>query len=102
MRRGEVWWLEHPALGRRPACILTRQRAIPVLSQLFVVTATTKKRGIDTEVPLGEEDGMPEECVLAFDSLWTIPKSMLVERITAVPSARMHEVCAALRIATGC
>lgn len=30
--RGEVRWLEHPTAGRRPACILTRQAAIPVLA----------------------------------------------------------------------
>ena len=30
MTRGEIWWVEHPEAGRRPACILTRQAAIPV------------------------------------------------------------------------
>ena len=30
MNRGEVWWVEHPDAGRRPACVLTRQAAIPV------------------------------------------------------------------------
>jgi predicted transcriptional regulator len=33
VNRGEVWWLEHPEIGRRPACILTRQQAIPVLNR---------------------------------------------------------------------
>jgi mRNA interferase MazF len=102
VRRGEIWWLEHPALGRRPACVLTRQRTIPVLTELVVVTATTTIRGIDTEVALGTEDGMPKECVLAFDSIWTVPRAMLVERITEVPQTKLPQICEALRIATGC
>ena len=75
MNRGEVWWVEQPDAGRRPACILTRQAAIPVLRQVVVVPATRKIRGIPTEVRLGREDGMPAECALAFDNLTTVPKS---------------------------
>jgi mRNA-degrading endonuclease toxin of MazEF toxin-antitoxin module len=28
MKRGEVWWYEHPYLKRRPAVIMTRDEAI--------------------------------------------------------------------------
>lgn len=102
MTRGEVWWLEHPEAGRRPACVLTRPAAIPVLSSVLVAPATRTVRGIPTEVPLGPDDGMPAECALAFDTLATVPKAMLTERITAVPEERLAELCEALRVATGC
>ena len=69
MNRGEVWWLEHPEAGRRPACIHTRQAAIPALRSVLVVPATRTVRGIPTEVPLGRADGMPEDCALSFDNL---------------------------------
>lgn len=102
MNRGEVWWLEHPEAGRRPACVLTRAAAVPVLNAVLVAPATRTIRGLPTEVPLGPDDGMPADCVLAFDALTTVPKAMLTERITAVPEARHGELCEALRVATGC
>jgi mRNA interferase MazF len=100
--RGEVWWVEHPDAGRRPACVLTREAAIPVLNSVLVAPATRTVRGIPTEVALGRADGMPDECVLSFDSLTTVPKALLTARITALPETRFPELCAALRAATGC
>ena len=102
MNRGEVWWLEHPEAGRRPACILTRQTAIPALRSVLVVPATRTVRGIPTEVPLGRADGMPEDCALSFDNLTTVPKALLTERITRLNPAKLGELCVALNVATGC
>ncbi len=102
MNRGEVWWLEHPDGGRRPACILTRQAAIPVLNVVLVVPATRTIRGIPTEVALSCDDGMPSDCALAFDTLGTVPKTLLTQRITRLGPAKLAEVCAALDVATGC
>lgn len=102
MNRGEVWWVEHPDAGRRPACVLTRQAAIPVLTSVLVAPATRTIRGIPTEVRLGRAEGMPDECALSFDNLTTVPKALLTGRITEVPGARRVELCAALRAATGC
>ncbi len=102
MNRREVWWFEHPQAGRRPACILTRQAAIPVLGALLVAPATRTIRGIPTEVALGIEDGMPGDCALSFEHLVTASKALLTERITTLAPGRMHELCAALNIAAGC
>jgi mRNA interferase MazF len=68
----------------------------------LVVPATRTVRGIRTEVTLDEADGMPARCVLTFDNLTTVPKTVLSERITRLSLGRLIEVCAALRIATGC
>ena len=102
MNRGEVWWVEHPDVGRRPACILTRQAAITVLTSILVAPATRTVRGIPTEVALSRADGMPADCALSLDNLTTIPKALLTERITEVPEARLDELCRALQAATGC
>jgi mRNA interferase MazF len=102
VNHGEVWWVEHPDAGRRPACVLTRQAAIPVLSSVLVAPATRTVRGIPTEVALGRGDGMPDECALSFDNLTTVPKALFTVRITALPKTRLPELCAALRSATGC
>jgi mRNA interferase MazF len=100
--RGEVWWYEDPRAGRRPYLILTRQEAIPVLNQLLAVPATRTIREIPTEVRLGDDDGMPAECVLALDNVTTIRRALCTERITQLSQARMREVCESLRVATGC
>jgi mRNA interferase MazF len=102
VNRGEIWWVEHPEAGRRPACVLTRQAAIPVLNSVLVAPATRTIRGIPTEVPLSRQDGMPEACALSLDNLTTVPKALLTTRITSLPEARLTELCNALRTATGC
>lgn len=100
--RGEVWWVEDPAAGARPYAVLTRDTAIPMLNALLVAPATRTLRGIPTEVRLGVEDGMPEECVLSMDNATLMPKAFLRERICTLGPERMEHVCRALAIATGC
>jgi mRNA interferase MazF len=59
-------------------------------------------RGIPTEVTLGRGDGMPDDCALSLDSLTTVPKALLTERITRLSPTRLGELCDALKVATGC
>lgn len=100
--RGEVWWFEHPAAGRRPYLILTRAEAIPALSRVLAVPATRTVRDIPTEVALDPEDGMPEACVLSLDNVEPIRRSLCTERITRLGPELMGAVCQALAAATGC
>lgn len=102
MRRGEVWWVERPNVGRRPHLIFTRQAAIPVLNAVTAVPTTRTARNIPSEVTVTPEDGMPTEWVLSLDNLTRIPKAFFVERICQLSGARMNEVCAALAYATDC
>ena len=102
MNRGEMWWVEDPEAGRRPHLVLTRGEAIPVLKFLVCVPATRSSRGIATEVPLTRDEGLPSDCVLTLDNITVVPKAFLVERICALRGNRMHAVCEALAIATGC
>jgi mRNA interferase MazF len=102
VNRGELWWLEHPEEGRRPVCLLTRHAAIPVLPSVMVAPATRTVRGIPSEVPLDEDDGMPEACALSLDNVTTVRKSLLTEHITRLSPAKLHDVCSALGVASGC
>lgn len=101
MRRGELWWIEHPELGRRPVCIITRDAAVPVLSNVTVVPATGMVRGIPTEVTLTRADGLGRECVLSLDNITTLSKTRLVGYIATLSPAREAQLCAALRTAVG-
>ncbi len=102
MRRGEVWWYERPDDKRRPVLILTRSEAIDKLVELLAVPATSTVRGIATEVPLDEDDGMRGPCALSLDNTFLAQKALLTERITELDAAKMDEVCRALDAATGC
>jgi mRNA interferase MazF len=102
VKRGEVWWYEHPRDGRRPYLILTREEALPVLHQVLAVPATRTVRDIPTEVSLGPADGMPAACCLTLDNVTVIRRALCVERITRLSAERMREVCAALALATAC
>lgn len=100
--RGDVLWLEAPDDKRRPACVLTRDAAIPVLRYVTVAFVTRTLRGLPTEVRLDADDGMPTECAINLDNVRVVPKALLTERITSLSGARMHDVCRALSVATGC
>lgn len=103
MRRGDVYWLELPDERRRPACVLTRESALPVLRNVTVALVTRTVRSIPTEVLLSQrDDGMPDDCAISLDNLRTVPKALLTDRITSLSGAQMHEVCTALGLATAC
>lgn len=102
MRRGEVWWAESPGGGRRPHLILTRDAAIPVLNAVLAVPATRTIRGIPTEVPIGLDDGMPEESALTLDNLSVVAKGLFVERICELGPETMRMICRALDYAAAC
>jgi mRNA interferase MazF len=102
VRRGDICWIELPEEKRRPALVLTREEAIPAMRRAVVAFLTTKIRDIPIEVRLDSEDGVPRECVVNLDNLKTIPTALLTEPMTTLPGPRMHEVCRALAIATGC
>lgn len=100
--RGEVCWLELAEEGRRPVCVLTRDEAIPRLRNVVVALITGRVRGLESEVLLGPDDGMPRECAISLDNLRTVPKAQLVDPITKLGSEQMNQLCVALDTASGC
>jgi mRNA interferase MazF len=102
VNRGEVWWVEHPDLGRRPFLVLTRQAVIPVVTRLTGAPATTRVRGIPSELPLSTDDGMPADCVVNFDNVAILNKDWFMEPICQLSPDRMVQACRALSVAMGC
>ncbi len=97
MRRGEVWWAElPPPAGRHPVVLLSRDAAYRVRASVTVGVVTRTIRSIPVEVPLGPEDGMPQECVINLDDILTIPKVRLIERITTLSPQKMTAVARAI------
>jgi mRNA interferase MazF len=102
VNRGDICWVDLADEGRRPALVLTRAEGVPAMRKVTVAFLTSTIRAIPTEVRLSEDDGMPKDCVVTLDNLRTVPKVLLGEPIASLAGKRMHEVCRALAIATGC
>ena len=101
--RGEVWWCEPPAVGRRPVVVLSRSAAIPRLGRALVAPCTTTIRGLPSEVVLEPgEDPVPLPSAVNLDSVESVSVGVMIERLGTLSGARMLEVCAALNIATDC
>ncbi len=100
MERGEVWWADFPKpVKRRPVLLLSRNKAINIREFITVAEITRSIRDIPTEVKLGTREGLPKECVVNLDVINTIPKAILLERITKLSVDKLHEINSALKFA---
>jgi mRNA interferase MazF len=102
MKRGEVWWAELPLpMGKRPVALLSRDEAYSVRNAITAAEVTRTIRKIPVEVPLGPEDGLPQKCVVNLDTIITIRKDLLIERITLLKSDKIALIEKAIRFALG-
>ena len=101
--RGDVWWCELEAIGRRPVVVLSRDAAIPRLGRALVAPCTTTIRALPSEVVLEpREDPVPRPCAVNLDAVESVSLGVLVERLGRLADSRMREVCVALAIAVDC
>lgn len=100
MKKGEIWWarLSKP-IGTRPILLLSRDAAYPVRESVTIAPVTTRRRGLFAEVPLSAKDGMPKECVINLDSIVTIEKVSLLDRICELSPEKVNQVHQAIKFA---
>jgi len=102
MRRGEIWFAATPG-GDRPVLVLTRDPVAERIGSVVVAALTRTKRDLVSELELtAARDGVPSDCVVNFDNVHTIPRSLLRRRVTTLSEPRMAQACRALRDAVGC
>jgi mRNA-degrading endonuclease toxin of MazEF toxin-antitoxin module len=96
--RGEVWDVD---LGPevRPAVVVTRATAIPVLRSLVCVAVTSTVRGHVAEVELARSHGLREPSVANCDWLLTIPKDRFLRRRGELDPITARRLDAALVVA---
>ncbi|HEY5111395.1 MAG TPA: type II toxin-antitoxin system PemK/MazF family toxin [Acidimicrobiales bacterium] len=99
-RQGEIWWAEVET-SRRPVMVVTRTEAVGVLSAIVVAPVTRTVREIPTEIRLGVDEGLSEECVASFDNLQRIQRGALTTKIGDL-GLRRDEICGAVRAMTDC
>lgn len=101
--QGEIWWAEAEAEDeRRPVLVVTRDEATPVLTSILVAPVTRTVRDIPTEVVLGREQGLPDECVASFDDVQPVRRSFHTERVGELGPGGRDEICRALRAMSDC
>ncbi|MBA2316326.1 MAG: type II toxin-antitoxin system PemK/MazF family toxin [Euzebyales bacterium] len=90
--RGEIHWHEVEEAGRRPVLVLTADALAPVLRRVLVAGLTTTVRGVDTEVAVGSDDGLPRDGAVNLLDVRGVPAALLVERLAVLRPDRMRAV----------
>lgn len=102
MRRGEVWFAATPG-GDRPVLVLTRDPVAERIGSVVVAALTRAQRGLVSELELTVAgDGVPDDCVVNFDNIHTLPRERFRRRVGVLSPARMAQACRVLSAATGC
>lgn len=106
MRRGEVWWTDLG--GRQPVVLLSGAAAAGFTAIQIVAPAGTDLSGVAVEVAVGAAEGLPLEGVLRvalprpglIPCTWlvTLVAEDLIERMGALPPAKLDEIDDALRL----
>ena len=94
--------MEPPNHKRRPALVVSRDEAIPVLNNVVVAPVTTTVRSIPTCIPVGPDEGIDRDSVASFDNLAAVPKSVLIRKLGQLDQARRIQICDALLRMAGC
>jgi mRNA interferase MazF len=102
MQQGEVWFAATPG-GDRPVLVITRDPVADRIGSVVVAALTRTHRGLVSELDLTvERDGVPSDCVVNFDNIHTLSRSVFRRLVTRLSPPRMAEACGALAAATGC
>lgn len=100
MRRGEVWWAMM-GMKTRPIVLVSRDSHIQTRSMILASPVTTRIRRMESEVPLGPEDGLQKPSVINTSSTELISKTRVVRRIAALSPSKRDALDAALRFSLG-
>ncbi|MDE0652986.1 MAG: type II toxin-antitoxin system PemK/MazF family toxin [bacterium] len=102
MQRGEIWFARTPG-GDRPVLVLTRDPVADRIGAVVSAALTRTQRGTAAELILtARRDGVPQDCVVNFDTIYTIRRDHFRRRVTTLSPGRMADACRALMAATGC
>jgi len=100
--RGEVWWGESPDEKGRPFLVVSRDAANAVMQRVLVAPVTRRARGVPSELPLGDGEGLPHESVASFDNIRPFPKSMLIRRLGVLSVDRGRDLCSVAAATLDC
>jgi mRNA interferase MazF len=85
----------------RPIVLVSRDSHIQTRRMVLASPVTTRIRGMESEVGLGPEDGLPKPCVANVSSIELISKNRIIRRIAALSPFKRDALDAALRFSLG-
>lgn len=83
----------------RPVLILTRELVRPHLTRVTVAPITSTIRGLSTEVPVGQANGLDHDSVVSCDNIVTVSTSTLGRHIGYFLPRQEPELAQAIRAA---
>ena len=83
----------------RPVLILTRDLVRPHLTTVTVAPITTTIRGLSTEVPVDQANGLTGASVVSCDNITTIPANVIGTQIGALLERQEQALSDAIRAA---
>lgn len=102
MRQYEIWRAQLPEpVGQLPVLLLSREDAYENLSRFMAAEITATIRQIASEIPPGEEEGLPKVCVANCDNLRMVPGASLTRRAGQLAPERWIEAKRAVGAALG-
>ena len=102
MNNGEIWFASLPT-GDRPVLVLTREPVADRIGSVVVAAVSRTRRGVVSELELSKKlDGVPTDCVVSFDNIYTIPRNLFRRKITELSAYRIQQACQRLHDAMGC
>ena len=102
MNNGEIWFASLPT-GDRPVLVLTRDPVADRIGSVVVAAVSQTRRGVVSELELSRKlDGVPTDCVVSFDNIYTIPRNLFRRKITELSAYRIQQACQRLHDAMGC
>ncbi|MFZ0932567.1 MAG: type II toxin-antitoxin system PemK/MazF family toxin [Syntrophobacteraceae bacterium] len=108
MRRGEIWWASLPAPGgsepgySRPVIIIQADSFTASLIRTVIVVIVTKNIRL-ADAPGNvflprKQTGLPDESVANVSQIFTIDKSYLKEKVSALPIALLRRIEGGMRL----
>jgi mRNA interferase MazF len=104
VRRGDLFRVRRPGGGdpkaSRVFVIVSRQALIDSqFSTVVCAPVYTRRDGLATQVDVGIEEGLKHDSSIHCDAFVSLPKSLLTDRIGALPAARLRSLERALAVA---
>lgn len=83
----------------RPVLVLTREAARGVMTKVTVAPITSTVKGLSSEVPLDERNGVDHACAVSLDNVVTIPVPLLGRAIGFLRPDQERELAVAMVLA---
>ncbi|HXT01750.1 MAG TPA: type II toxin-antitoxin system PemK/MazF family toxin [Elusimicrobiota bacterium] len=85
----------------RPVVLVSRDSEIQVRRLILAAPVTSRIRRLDSEVLLGQEDGLHKSCVANTSNVGLVSKARLIRRISTLSSSKRDALDAALLFSLG-